>query len=65
MTDENTLEKAVITVIRLNPEQVKQYQAGKIALIQFLIGKVMKETEGKVDPQAVKKLLELKLNQKI
>mgnify|MGYP001576940904 FL=1 len=65
VTDENTLEKAVITVIRLNPEQVKQYQAGKIALIQFLIGKVMKETEGKVDPQAVKKLLELKLNQKI
>ena len=61
VTDENTLEKAVITVLRLNPEQVKQYQSGKTVLIQFLIGKVMKETEGKVDPQAVKKLLEGKL----
>lgn len=61
VTDENTLEKAVLTVIRLNPEQVKQYQSGKTAIIQFLIGKVMKETEGKVNPQAVKKLLEEKL----
>jgi Asp-tRNA(Asn)/Glu-tRNA(Gln) amidotransferase B subunit len=30
--------------------------------LQFLIGKMMKETEGKIDPQAAKKILEKKLH---
>lgn len=59
--DKDLIAKVVETVIRLNPDQVSQYQAGKIPVIQFLIGKVMKETEGKVDPQAVRKMLEERL----
>ncbi len=61
VADKDLIAKVVENVIRLNPEQVGQYQAGKLPVIQFLIGKVMKETEGKVDPQAVKKMLEKKL----
>ncbi len=45
----------------MNPEQVAQYKAGKIPVIQFLVGKMMKETEGKIDPQAARKILEKKL----
>lgn len=61
VSDANWLAKAVETVIRLNPEQVTQYQAGKTVLIQFLVGKVMKETQGQADPQAARKALEEKL----
>lgn len=61
VSDKNLIEKAVENVIRLNPDQAAQYKAGKIPVIQFLIGKVMKETEGKVDPQVVRKMLEEKL----
>lgn len=61
VSDKNLIEKAVENVIRLNPDQAAQYQAGKIPVVQFLIGKVMKETEGKVDPQMVRKMLEKRL----
>lgn len=58
--DVDYLSKAIETVIRLNPDQVNQYKNGKLPVIQYMVGKVMKETEGKADPQAVKKLLEEK-----
>ncbi len=59
--DPDLIERAAEEVIRMNPEQVAQYKAGKIPVIQFLVGKMMKETEGKIDPQAAKKILEKKL----
>lgn len=62
--DPRLIEKAAETVLRLNPDQAAQYRAGKEAVLQFFIGKVMKETEGKVDPQAVKKILEEKLKRR-
>lgn len=61
VTDPDFIEKAVETVIRLNPEQVAQYLAGKTAIVQFLVGKVMKETQGQADPNAVKVMLEKKI----
>ncbi|MCX6778798.1 MAG: Asp-tRNA(Asn)/Glu-tRNA(Gln) amidotransferase subunit GatB, partial [Candidatus Magasanikbacteria bacterium] len=56
--DKNLIEDAVANVIKMNPDQVAQYQAGKNTVIQFLIGKVMKETKGQSDPQTVKEILE-------
>ncbi|MBI5731835.1 MAG: Asp-tRNA(Asn)/Glu-tRNA(Gln) amidotransferase subunit GatB [Candidatus Magasanikbacteria bacterium] len=59
--DADIIERAAETVIRLNPEQVAQYKKGKAPVLQFLIGKMMKETRGQVDPQTAKKMLEEKL----
>jgi len=61
VTDPDFLDKAIENVIRLNPEQVAQYLAGKTAIIQFLVGKAMKETNGQADPNAVKTMLEKKI----
>lgn len=40
-----------------NPEQAKQYQTGKEALLQFFLGLIMKETKGKANPQEAETLL--------
>ena len=59
--DPDMINRAAEEVIRMNPDQVAQYKSGKIPILQFLIGKMMKETEGKIDPQVAKKILEKKL----
>lgn len=55
------LEKIIESVINNNPEIVKQYQAGKTNVLQYLIGQVMKETKGRADPKAVRENLVYRL----
>ncbi len=61
ITDEGTLSTEVDNIIKNYPKQVEQYKSGKIPLLQFLKGMVMKATEGSADPQIVEKLLKEKL----
>ena len=56
------LEKIVNEVINTNPEQVEQFKKGKTPLIKFLIGQVMKDSQGKADPQEAENLLLQKLS---
>ncbi|MFH1867300.1 MAG: Asp-tRNA(Asn)/Glu-tRNA(Gln) amidotransferase subunit GatB [Patescibacteria group bacterium] len=53
----NGLTEVLEKVINKYPEQVKQYQAGKDPVLKFLLGAVMKETKGKVDPVAAENAL--------
>jgi aspartyl-tRNA(Asn)/glutamyl-tRNA(Gln) amidotransferase subunit B len=62
MSDVKDLEDIVADAVKNNPEQAQGYRAGKINLIQFFVGVVMKSTEGKADPNVVKVLLEKYLN---
>ncbi|OGY82946.1 MAG: glutaminyl-tRNA synthase (glutamine-hydrolyzing) subunit B [Candidatus Kerfeldbacteria bacterium RIFCSPLOWO2_01_FULL_48_11] len=55
------IEKVVGTVVNTNPLIVEQYKAGKVGVLQFLIGKVMKETKGKADPEAIREMLMYRL----
>lgn len=55
------LEKIIGQVIRANPEIVEQYKKGKTAVLQFLIGQVMRETKGRADPKVVKEILVYRL----
>ena len=48
-------------VIAANPEQVETYRGGKEGVLGFLVGQVMKETQGKADPKVVNRLLREKL----
>lgn len=59
--DVKLIDTALENIIKMNPDQVAQYKSGKTAVIQFLIGKAMKETRGQADPQTIKDLLEKKL----
>ncbi|MFN3692524.1 MAG: Asp-tRNA(Asn)/Glu-tRNA(Gln) amidotransferase subunit GatB [Candidatus Paceibacteria bacterium] len=55
------LERIVDEVLSSNESVVAEYQGGKISVIQFLVGQVMKQTKGASDPITVREVLERKL----
>jgi len=57
ITDEAEIEKIIKEVIKENPQPVKDFQEGKEAALQFLVGKVMSKTQGKASPQIVRDIL--------
>ncbi|MFA6252910.1 MAG: Asp-tRNA(Asn)/Glu-tRNA(Gln) amidotransferase subunit GatB [Patescibacteria group bacterium] len=59
--DAGTLEDMVMKIIMLHPEQTDKYRSGKIALLQFFVGLVMKESKGKANPKKAEEILKEKL----
>jgi aspartyl-tRNA(Asn)/glutamyl-tRNA(Gln) amidotransferase subunit B len=55
--DESKLLSIVEKVINEYPEQVIEYQAGKIKLLSFFVGQIMKETKGQASAQDITRLL--------
>jgi len=49
--------KIIEKVIQENADVVAKYKAGKTSVIGFLVGQVMRLTQGKVDPKEVQKLI--------
>lgn len=47
---DHELEEIVKNIISQNPDQVAQVRAGKIGVIKWFVGAVMKATEGKANP---------------
>ncbi len=56
------VEKVIDTVLADNPQSVADFQSGKTKAFGFLIGQVMKATQGKAPPQVVNELLKKKLS---
>lgn len=56
------LEKMVDEVIAANPQSVEDYKAGKKQAAGFLMGQVMKKTQGKANPKVCKVLIDEKLS---
>ena len=61
MSDADELERIVRRVVEEHPAQVAQFRAGKEKVLGFFVGRVMRETGGKADPQRVNALLRLLL----
>jgi aspartyl-tRNA(Asn)/glutamyl-tRNA(Gln) amidotransferase subunit B len=61
VSDAGLLESAVDEVLTANPENVEQYRAGEKKVLNFLMGQVMKRTQGRADPAAVRAILARKL----
>lgn len=55
-SDPEALKKIVAEVIGANPGPVAEYKAGKIALLQFLVGQGMKASKGSANPQVLAEL---------
>ena len=55
--DESLLESIATKIIEDNPGQVDAYKGGKDKLFGFFVGQVMKETQGKANPQSVNEIL--------
>ena len=61
VSDEKKLTEVVLQTIESYPAQVAQFKAGKEPIIKFLLGMIMKATEGSADPVVVEKLLREKM----
>lgn len=48
--DAGAVAEAVARIIEQNPEQVEAVRSGKIALVKWFVGGVMKATEGRANP---------------
>lgn len=61
VTDTGAIEKVIDEVIAANPDNVAAYKAGKVALMGWFVGQVMKASQGKANPSVVNALLKEKL----
>ena len=62
ISDAGELEKIIQQIITDHPEQVQQYRDGKTKVLGFLVGQIMKVTQGKANPGQVNELLKNKLS---
>jgi aspartyl-tRNA(Asn)/glutamyl-tRNA(Gln) amidotransferase subunit B len=62
ISDVSALDEIVAGVLADNPEAVDSYAAGEQKVVGFLVGQVMKESQGKADPKLVNQLLREKLS---
>ncbi len=61
ISDTASIEALVDEVITSFPDQVEQYRGGKTQVLGFLVGQVMKASQGKANPQQVNQILRDKL----
>ena len=57
VSDTGTLEGVVDEVIAAHPEDVERLRGGEKKVLNFLMGQVMKRTQGKADPGTVRRIL--------
>jgi Asp-tRNA(Asn)/Glu-tRNA(Gln) amidotransferase B subunit len=57
------LEGIITAILSEHGSVVEEYKAGKVSVVQFLVGQVMKQTKGASDPLAVREALEAALRQ--
>ena len=61
VTDLGKLEPIVDALLAKNPDKVAAYRGGKGGLLGFFVGGVMRETQGKANPQLVQELVQERL----
>jgi aspartyl-tRNA(Asn)/glutamyl-tRNA(Gln) amidotransferase subunit B len=62
ITDEDALTKIIDQVIAENPKAVEDYRGGQERAVGFLVGNVMRLTQGKASPDVVNKVLKERLS---
>ncbi|HPD33436.1 MAG TPA: Asp-tRNA(Asn)/Glu-tRNA(Gln) amidotransferase subunit GatB [Bacteroidota bacterium] len=62
ISNTNELEMIIKEIISNNQESVEKYKSGKKNVFGFFVGQVMKQTQGKANPQIVNQILEKYLN---
>ena len=61
VTDTAAIEKIIDEVIAANPGNVAAYKGGKVALMGWFVGQVMKASQGKANPGVVNQIFKSKL----
>jgi aspartyl-tRNA(Asn)/glutamyl-tRNA(Gln) amidotransferase subunit B len=57
VSDVGLIERAAAEVLAENPDSADLFQAGETKVINFLMGQVMRKTQGKADPAVVREIL--------
>ncbi len=57
VSDDAELRPICQQIVDQNPKNVALYRSGKLGLLGFFVGQVMKETQGRANPQLVSRLL--------
>jgi aspartyl-tRNA(Asn)/glutamyl-tRNA(Gln) amidotransferase subunit B len=57
VSDASVIEELVARALADNPDTIEKYQAGKTNVLGFLVGYVMKLSQGKANPQRVRERL--------
>jgi aspartyl-tRNA(Asn)/glutamyl-tRNA(Gln) amidotransferase subunit B len=63
VSDSESIEKAIDQVLAAYPKQAADYRAGNEKIFGFLVGQIMKATQGKINPQKANESLKRKLLQ--
>jgi len=63
ISDKKVLEDICCKILKKYPEVVKDYKAGQKGKFKYFVGLVMKETDGKANPQIVSEIMEKKLTE--
>lgn len=61
ISDSGSLNTIIEGVIKDNPKSVADYKTGKANALMFLVGQVMRKSQGKANPKAVQELLKVRL----
>jgi aspartyl-tRNA(Asn)/glutamyl-tRNA(Gln) amidotransferase subunit B len=61
VSDDTALQSVVDKVLSENPDEVNSFRGGKEGLLGWFMGQVMRETQGKADPQRTRELLQKSL----
>jgi len=64
ISDVKSLDKIIEEVLKENAKSVSDYKAGKSNALMFLVGQIMKKSEGKANPKIVQEILKDKLGGK-
>jgi len=62
ISDTASLEKHVEEVIKENTKSVSDYKQGKANVLMFLVGQVMKRSQGRANPKMVQQILKRRLD---
>ena len=63
VSDDKQLESWIAEIIQANPKVVGDFKSGKDSAAMFLVGQVMRKSQGKANPIKVKELMTQKLQE--
>ncbi|HBT94847.1 MAG TPA: Asp-tRNA(Asn)/Glu-tRNA(Gln) amidotransferase GatCAB subunit B [Coriobacteriia bacterium] len=58
VSDAGALEAEILAVLTANPAKVEEYRGGKVGLMGFFVGQVIKATAGQGNPKLINELLQ-------
>ena len=58
VSDDSIIEQYAKEVLSENPDMVESYKAGRVAVLQAMVGQVMRKSQGKADAAKTRELIE-------